>query len=205
MGGHRTATLDRPRAPADASARNRRRQALGDLVRQPLRARLHTRRPGLGRLHGLRLHWHGSLLQPGVDDRSRAATFETEAVGGRTGGLGTHTDVAESFDPGHREWLALPPAPVAVSEAAAARIGDLFISIGGLSEHTYWAETSVYAFNVATGTWTRLPDLVYPSHGAAAAAAGGRLYALGGTDNGERFAASNDSHSLEERHIPASD
>lgn len=110
------------------------------------------------------------------------------AVGGRTGGVGTHTDLAESFDPGRRQWSALPPVPEPVSEAAAVEIDGHFVSIGGLSGDSYSSSPSVYTFGPATRQWTRLPDLPRYRHGLAAGAVGGHLYALGGTVSGERIA-----------------
>jgi len=55
---------------------------------------------------------------------------------------------------------------------------------GGLSDHTYRGGEVGHAFNVAIGTRTRLPTSCTPAT-APAGAGGGRLYALGGTDDGE--------------------
>ena len=72
------------------------------------------------------------------------------AAGGRTGGLGTQTSHAEIYASGVRRWRALPPVPKAMSEAAAAAVGDLFVTVGGLADETYWSEASVFALNVST-------------------------------------------------------
>lgn len=121
------------------------------------------------------------------------------AVGGRTGGLGTHTKHAEIYVSSLRRWRPLPPMPKAMSEGAAAAAGNLFVTVGGLAGNTYWSEASVYALNLATRRWTQLPDLAYPSHGLAAAFVRGRLYAMGGSDYGGRFPASPYSQFLEKR------
>ena len=124
------------------------------------------------------------------------------AVGGRTHGLSSPTDLVESFEPSSRKWLSLAPAPVAASEVGAATLGERLVMIGGLTGDTTWASDSVYAFDVTTGNWTRMPDLPSATRGLAAAAVGGRLYALGG-DGGvyDGLVANNYNQFFDERDL----
>jgi hypothetical protein len=44
---------------------------------------------------------------------------------------------------------------------------------------------SVFGYELATGTWRRLPDLPTPRHGMAVAAVNGKVYAIGGSPIGD--------------------
>jgi hypothetical protein len=68
------------------------------------------------------------------------------------------------------------PSPRGGTGLAAAR-GRLF-SVGG--ERPGGTIASVWAFDVATGRWQRLPDLPTPRHGLGVAVLDGRLYAVAG-------------------------
>lgn len=113
------------------------------------------------------------------------------AVGGRTSGLDTATSRAEMYVARARRWRVLPPAPEALSEGAAAKVGNLVVTLGGYSD-SFWGDESVYAFNVRSREWSRLPDLPHYGGSLAAAALGAHLYALAATamELGRRHRAS---------------
>jgi hypothetical protein len=76
-------------------------------------------------------------------------------------------------------WTALPRAPQARSEVAAAATGDRIAVLGGfLPDRSSSARVDVY--DTATRRWSRLPDLPLRLNHAMAAASGGLLYVAGG-------------------------
>src|SRR5215203_1537642 len=82
-------------------------------------------------------------------------------------------------------WESRAPLPVPRTEVSAAAAGGRIIVAGG-----YLADGSssarVDAFDPATDTWTRLPDLPFGVNHAAAAAYRGRVYVLGGYADRQR-------------------
>jgi hypothetical protein len=100
------------------------------------------------------------------------------AVGGRTRGYDTNLRVVESWAPGERRWRREKPLPQARGGTAAAVVGRWLVSVGG--EAPTGTLPRVYAFNLRTRTWRRLPDLPTPRHGLGAVTHGGRVYALAG-------------------------
>jgi uncharacterized repeat protein (TIGR01451 family) len=86
-------------------------------------------------------------------------------------------------------WSEVSPLPTPRRLAAAAAVGSKIYTFGGCGSpcfepplHTETTEeTRVEVFDTTTGTWSRLlPDLPAIVFGAAAAAAGGRIYIFGG-------------------------
>jgi N-acetylneuraminic acid mutarotase len=102
------------------------------------------------------------------------------AVAGRLGGIDTNLARLESFGPGARRWLNLPPVPHPRGGTGAAAVGNEIVSIGG--EEPGGTIRSVYAYNVGSREWRRLDDLPSPRHGLGVAAVGGRVYAIAGGD-----------------------
>lgn len=104
------------------------------------------------------------------------------AVGGRTAGLDTNLDLLEAYQRG-RGWTPLARVPEPRGGTGAAAIGSEIVSAGG--EAPAGTIAAVYAYNVKTGRWRRLPDLLTPRHGLGVVALGGRIYAVaGGTEPG---------------------
>ena len=66
---------------------------------------------------------------------------------------------------------------VARGEARPPAVGRRILSVGGRSLGTI---ATVYAYNVRTRRWSRLPDLPTPSHGLGLVVARGGQYALAG-------------------------
>jgi kelch motif-containing protein/galactose oxidase-like protein/Kelch motif protein len=103
------------------------------------------------------------------------------ALAGRLAGIDTNVARLESYAPGSRRWLALPPVPHPRGGTGAAAVGGEIVSLGG--EEPSGTIGSVYAYSVARRSWRRLDDLPSPRHGLGVAALGGRVYAIAG---GER-------------------
>ena len=108
-----------------------------------------------------------------------AADGRVYALGGRRAGLDTNLAALESYSPGARRWLELPPVPQPRGGTGAAAVGGRrIISVGG--EEPDGTIGSVYAYDLAARRWTRLADLPTPRHGLGVVALGGRVYAIGG-------------------------
>jgi hypothetical protein len=100
------------------------------------------------------------------------------AVGGRLAGIDTNLARLESFGPGARRWLSLPPIPHPRGGTGAAAVAAEIVSVGG--EEPGGTIASVYAYNVASRRWRQLEDLPSPRHGLGVAAVAGRVYAIAG-------------------------
>jgi hypothetical protein len=103
------------------------------------------------------------------------------ALAGRLGGIDTNLATLESYAPGARGWVALPPIPHPRGGTGVAALGRELVSIGG--EEPGGTIASVYAYDVDARSWRRLPDLPTPRHGLGVVALNGRIWALAG---GER-------------------
>jgi non-specific serine/threonine protein kinase len=104
------------------------------------------------------------------------------AVAGRELGLDTNLATFESYAPG-RGWRAHAPVPGTRGGTGAAGTGRSVVSIGG--ERFEGTIETVFAYDVSTRRWRRLPDLPTPRHGLGVVAVGGRVYAVaGGTQPG---------------------
>jgi non-specific serine/threonine protein kinase len=130
-------------------------------------------------LHLGRLRWSSA---PGPVPREHLAVTAAQgriyAVAGRRAGLDTNVATFQSYTPGGKRWLTLPPVPSARGGTGAAIASGRLVSIGG--EEPGGTIPSVYAYDIAARTWSRLPDLPTPRHGLGVAAFGARVYAVGG-------------------------
>jgi N-acetylneuraminic acid mutarotase len=124
--------------------------------------------------------WHDAAGIPVPGDHLAAASDGTYlyTVGGRQFEPSSNTAAVQRFDPAADRWIQLPAAPGKVSDAAAAIIGDRLIVAGGESTGTVFS--TVWAYDLASGTWSILPNLPEPRHGLAVAAIGYTLYAIDG-------------------------
>jgi N-acetylneuraminic acid mutarotase len=101
------------------------------------------------------------------------------AVAGRTGGLDSNLSLVESFNPGTRQWRRLARGvPEPRGGTGAAAVNSRLVSVGG--EAVNGTIASVYAFNLSTRRWNRLPDLPTPRHGLGVIGFQGRVYAIAG-------------------------
>ena len=130
-------------------------------------------------LHLGRLRWSTA---PGPTPREHLAVTalgnRIYALGGRRAGWDTNVATFQSYVPGGRQWLTLPPAPSTRGGTGAAVSAGRLVSIGG--EEPGGTIASVYAYDIAGRTWSRLPNLPTPRHGLGVAAVGARVYAIGG-------------------------
>jgi non-specific serine/threonine protein kinase len=100
------------------------------------------------------------------------------ALAGRLAGIDTNLATLQSFGPGARRWLDLPPIPHPRGGTGAAALGGRILSAGG--EEPGGTVSSVYAYDVAARRWDRLDDLPTPRHGLGVVTLGGRVYVVGG-------------------------
>ena len=124
--------------------------------------------------------WHDAAGIPVPGDHLAAVSDGTYlyAVGGRRLEVTSNTAAVQRFDPAADRWTQLPAAPGKVSDAGAAIIGGRLIVVGGESIGTVFS--TVWAYDLATSTWSSLPNLAAPRHGLAVAAIGNTLYAIDG-------------------------
>jgi N-acetylneuraminic acid mutarotase len=115
------------------------------------------------------------------------------SLGGRLYMAGGRTDPEESsdeflrYDPGTERWERLPSLPPGrYSSLGVVATGGKLVVFGG-DDESGWKDgggsvsPSAWAFDPKTGKWSRLPDLKIERHAFAAAVAGGRIYAIGGS------------------------
>jgi N-acetylneuraminic acid mutarotase len=100
------------------------------------------------------------------------------AVAGRKAGFDTNLDLFESYRPGARSWRRHAPVPGKRGGTAAGAVGRSIVSIGG--EAFTGTIRTVFAYNVVSLRWRRLPDLPSPRHGLGVVGANGRIYAIAG-------------------------
>jgi non-specific serine/threonine protein kinase len=101
------------------------------------------------------------------------------AVAGRTAGFDTNLSLVEVFDPETRRWRRLRRGvPEPRGGTGATALNGRLVSVGG--EAVNGTIASVYAFNLSTRRWQRLPDLPTPRHGLGVVAFQGRVYAIAG-------------------------
>ena len=124
--------------------------------------------------------WHDAAGIPVPGDHLAAASDGTYlyAVGGRRLEVTSNTAAVQRFDPAADRWIQLPAAPGKVSDAGAAIVGGRLIVAGGESIGTVFS--TVWAYDLASSTWSILPNLAEPRHGLAVAAIGNTLYAIDG-------------------------
>lgn len=101
-------------------------------------------------------------------------------------------DTAECFSTGSLSWEALPCMGSARFDASASALfGQLYVCGGCLMQSALQSDVrsvlnSVERFDPGTGSWQRMPSMLFPRRSAAAGVAGGRLYVCGGYDASER-------------------
>jgi N-acetylneuraminic acid mutarotase len=124
--------------------------------------------------------WKDAAGIPVPGDHLAAASDGTYlyTVGGRRLEASSNTAAVQRFDPVANRWVQLKAAPGKVSDAGAAIVGGRLIVAGGESIGTVFG--TVWAYDLASGTWSSLPNLAAPRHGLAVAAIGGTLYAIDG-------------------------
>ena len=124
--------------------------------------------------------WHDAAGIPVPGDHLAAASDGTYlyTVGGRRLEASSNTAAVQRFDPAADRWIQLKAAPGKVSDAGAAIIGGQLIVAGGESIGTVFS--TVWAYDIASRTWSSLPNLAEPRHGLAVAAIGSTLYAIDG-------------------------
>jgi N-acetylneuraminic acid mutarotase len=98
------------------------------------------------------------------------------AVAGRE--AGTNFDTFQAYLPARRTWVSLPRVPETRGGTDSASVGPLLVSAG--SESAAGTSAAVYAFDVRSRRWGRLPDLPTPRHGLGVLGFGGRVYVIGG-------------------------
>ena len=98
------------------------------------------------------------------------------AVAGRESG--TNFDAFQAYLPKRQRWVSLPRVPETRGGTDSASVGPLLVSAG--SESPAGTSAAVYAFDVRTRRWRRLPDLPTPRHGLGVLGFGGRVYVIGG-------------------------
>ena len=98
------------------------------------------------------------------------------AVAGRESG--TNFDAFQAYSPARGSWTSLPRVPETRGGTDTAAVGRLLVSAG--SESPAGTSAAVYAFEVGTRRWRRLPDLPTARHGLAVLAFGSRVYVIGG-------------------------
>jgi non-specific serine/threonine protein kinase len=124
--------------------------------------------------------WHDAAPIPVPGDHLAAASDGkyVYAVGGRRLEVTSNTAAVQRFDPAANRWIQLPAAPGKVSDAGAAIVGGRLIVAGGESIGTVFK--TVWAYDLASSTWSVLPGLAAPRHGLGVTAIGSTLYAIDG-------------------------
>ena len=82
------------------------------------------------------------------------------------------------FDPVRRRWTSLPRVPETRGGTDSASVGPLVVSAG--SESPAGTSAAVYAYDVRTRRWRRLPDLPTPRHGLGVGVYDGQIHVIGG-------------------------
>lgn len=126
-----------------------------------------------------RLRWSTA---PGPTPREHLAVTawngRVYALAGRLAGIDTNLATLQSYAPGARSWVDLPPVPHPRGGTGVAALAGRLVSVGG--EEPSGTIASVYAYDIASRRWDRLDDLPSPRHGLGVVALGGRVYALAG-------------------------
>jgi len=120
-------------------------------------------------------------------------------LGGRivvAGGLtldGAASDRVDIYDPAANRWEPAPALPLGLHHSGMAALGDRVYVAGGYTNRAgqdWVAQSRVLSLGRDDRAWREEPALAAgPRGGLAMAAAGGRLVAVGGTDNRAGFLA----------------
>jgi non-specific serine/threonine protein kinase len=124
--------------------------------------------------------WHDAPAIPVPGDHLAAVTDGTYvyALGGRTLEPGANHNAVQRFDPATSRWTQLTRLPVADSDMGAAFVGGQLITFGG--ENGLSVFRTVWAYSLATKTWSTLPPLARPRHGMGVVVIGNTIYAIDG-------------------------
>ena len=106
-------------------------------------------------------------------------------IGGRSSPKG-FLKSCEMFDSFRNEWRRLPDLPEPRVGAAAACVNGRIYVVGGYSLDITDTLSSVLYLDPLDpeSEWRRLPDMQHPRFGHGMAAVGGRIYVVGGNDQG---------------------
>jgi len=69
----------------------------------------------------------------------------------------------ECYDPNHNEWSFLPPLPEYMMDCAAVALPNGKIYLFGGRNTSGFGTCASFCFDLKTHTYSRLPDLPYPS------------------------------------------
>jgi len=118
---------------------------------------------------------------------SAAVNGKIYVIGGRTGQgfilTATNTDVVEEYDPLSDSWNAPKERmPTARSGGVTGTDGRFIYVAGGevTTQQLVGAYRAIEAYDPLTDSWSKLPPMPMPRHGAAGAVIGNRLYLVSG-------------------------
>ena len=118
---------------------------------------------------------------------SAAVNGKIYVIGGRTGQgfilTATNTDVVEEYDPVSDSWNAPKERmPTARSGGVSGTDGRRIYVAGGevTTQQLVGAFRAIEAYDPLTDSWSTLPPMPMPRHGAAGAVIGNRLYLVSG-------------------------
>src|SRR6188474_2673667 len=118
---------------------------------------------------------------------SAAVNGKIYVIGGRTGQgfilTATNTDVVEEYDPLSDSWNAPKERmPTARSGGVTGTDGRRIYVAGGevTTQQLVGAFRAIEAYDPLTNSWSKLPPMPMPRHGAAGAVIGNRLYLVSG-------------------------
>ena len=118
---------------------------------------------------------------------SAAVNGKIYVIGGRTGHAfiltATNTDVVEEYDPVSDSWNAPKERmPTARSGGVSGTDGRRIYVAGGevTTQELVGAFRAIEAYDPLTDSWSTLPSMPMPRHGAAGAVIGNRLYLVSG-------------------------
>jgi N-acetylneuraminic acid mutarotase len=124
--------------------------------------------------------WKDAADIPVPGDHLAAVTDGTflYALGGRTLEASAANNAVQRFDPATGQWTQLTHLPVANSDFGAAYVGGQLITFGG--ENGLKVFGNVQAYNLASKTWSALPNMADPRHGMGVAVVNNTIYAIDG-------------------------
>ena len=124
--------------------------------------------------------WRDAPGIPVPGDHLAAVTDGTYmyVIGGRTLEASANHNAVQRFDPATSQWTQLTPLPVANSDMGAAYVGGQLITFGGENGLTVYG--TVRAYNLASKTWSTLPNMAQPRHGMGVAVVGNTIYSIDG-------------------------
>ena len=134
--------------------------------------------------------WSTAAASPIVRSHFEPGTFVRDgrivAVGGQSGPSTQIVDITE-YDPITDSWAALTPLPTALRAAVAQVVGSKIIVAGGGAVNGYTPTTTTYigAVPPTNGSWSTLAPLNPGRAEVGVAAAGGKVYVLGGIIEGD--------------------